>query len=308
MMKERCQILPLPNHQFQFLVDGDEKTRWHFDPSYPRPFFYPLICESGASLTRMGHPGAPNHDHHRSVWFAHHKVFGHDFWADGKGTLIRQKDWLAIEDGKQFSRLAVELHWLDGHDPSPLMRQILIVEFKPHDQFGWTLELQSTFVPTAEKLELQQTNFGFLAVRMSKQIASYFGGGTLTNSALQESEKNIFGKPAKWMDYSGNQFSHQLGKEIAEGISYIDHPQNPGQPTHWHVREDGWMGASPGMKSSLELTQSDPTTFRYLLWIHSGTLNGQATDALYDRFSLSPQLKFSPSGKPHTHGEISRAN
>ena len=30
----------------------------------------------------MGHPGAPDHDHHRSVWFAHFKVLGIDFWGD----------------------------------------------------------------------------------------------------------------------------------------------------------------------------------------------------------------------------------
>ncbi len=30
----------------------------------------------------MGHPGAPNHDHHRSIWFAHNKLLGIDFWSD----------------------------------------------------------------------------------------------------------------------------------------------------------------------------------------------------------------------------------
>ena len=54
---------------------------------------------SGESLTRMGHPGAPDHDHHRSIWFAHEKVSGVNFWTDLTTAKIRQKQWLAYEDG-----------------------------------------------------------------------------------------------------------------------------------------------------------------------------------------------------------------
>ena len=46
-------------------------------------------------LTRMGHPGAPDHDHHQSIWFAHHKVMGIDFWGNASGAVIRQLQWLA---------------------------------------------------------------------------------------------------------------------------------------------------------------------------------------------------------------------
>ena len=78
----RCRILPLPDSQTSFQIDGHERLRWHSGESYPRPFFYPLLGPTGSPLTRMGHPGAPNHDHHRSIWFAHHKVLGIDFWSD----------------------------------------------------------------------------------------------------------------------------------------------------------------------------------------------------------------------------------
>ena len=64
---DRCELLPLAEHQVSMRIDGVEKTRWHFGSEYPRPFFYPLNGPSGVSLTRMGHPGAHNHEHHRSV-------------------------------------------------------------------------------------------------------------------------------------------------------------------------------------------------------------------------------------------------
>ena len=240
----RCKVIPLPNHQVSFTIDGIEKTRWHYGPNYPRPFFYPIIGPSGETITRMGHPGAPDHDHHRSVWFAHYKLLGIDFWSDNSDAKIAQDAWLCYEDGDDNARMAANLQWLDGHDPTPLVTQQLIVTVRPMPNDEWTLTTQSTFTPTAESIEFQKTNFGFFAVRVAREIANAFGGGQLTNSEGQTGEPAIFGKPAKWVDYSGP-------KTRDEGITYFDHPTNPGQPTKWHVRSDGWMGASPCMDLSL---------------------------------------------------------
>lgn len=305
-MKKKCEIVPLPNHQFQFLYEGQEKTRWHFGSEYPRPFFYPTIVSSGESLTRMGHPGAPNHDHHRSVWFAHHKVFGHNFWADGTGTRIKQKEWLAIHEEDEYSRFGCRLDWLDGHDPTPLMQQELLVEFRPAKADSWLLELQSTFVPQSDELELQQTNFGFLAVRVSRQIAEHWGGGKLTNSDLRTTEKELFGKPSRWMDYSGQQYSRAENREIKEGVTYIDHIENFGQPTRWHVREDGWMGASPGMQSAINLKKNEPLVLRYLLYFHSGEVDANAANGYHDSFAKTPKLIVQRSTQKHRHYQIDR--
>ena len=95
----RCEVIPKGRHQFSMLYDGLTVANWNWDPSEPRPYFYPLIGPSGSELTRVGHPGAPNHDHHRSVWFAHAKVMGMDFWSDLTDARIRQREWIAIHDG-----------------------------------------------------------------------------------------------------------------------------------------------------------------------------------------------------------------
>ncbi|MCE9534547.1 MAG: PmoA family protein, partial [Planctomycetes bacterium] len=201
----RCEALPLANHQVAFIADGKERLRWHFDPKYPRPFLYPLIGPSGTSLTRMGHPGAPNHDHHRSIWFAHEKVLGINFWSDpakAASPAIKQKQWLCYQDGEKECAMAVLLGWYDGHDPRELMEQQLIVAVRPGPDGETFVEIQATFKPTGEMLEFGKTNFGFLAVRVAKNLSEYFGGGTLTNSDGKVHEPAIFGKSAKWMDYS----------------------------------------------------------------------------------------------------------
>src|SRR5215207_1190591 len=206
MPTPRCTILPLPDHRVSFRIGRAERLRWHYGPQYPRPFFYPLIGPaSGESLTRMGHPGAPDHDHHRSVWFAHEKVSGVNFWSDQTRARVRQKEWLAYQDGDAEAVMAVRLGWADGHDPKDLLEQDLFAAAAPGPDRETFLELQTTFRPTANQLEFGKTNFGFLAVRVAKAISAFFGGGTLTNSDGAAGEPAIFGKPARWVDYSGEQ-------------------------------------------------------------------------------------------------------
>jgi hypothetical protein len=300
----RCQITPLASHQTSVSIDDREILRWNFGNDYPRPFFFPVVAPSGALLTRMGHPGAPDHDHHQSIWFAHHKVMGIDFWGNASGAVIRQLQWLAYDDGDESCRIAVELGWFDGHDPAPLLKQELICEVRPlAARHEFTLELQSRFVPVSESLEFEKTNFGFLAVRVAKSISAVFGGGVLTGSEGAQTERNLFEQSARWIDYSGP--TDRKGNQI-EGITYFDHPSNPGQPTGWHVRDDGWLCAAPCMKTSITTRKQEPLTLRYLLHIHSGSIKPEQADNIYSEFSARSPMQVVKGTKPHTRWQIER--
>lgn len=300
----RCQALPLADHQVSFRIDDREVLRWNFGIEYPRPFFFPVIAPSGAMLTRMGHPGAPDHDHHQSVWFAHNKVLGMDFWGNTSGATVRQLQWYAWEDEDNFCRMAVELGWFDGHNPEPLIRQELICEVCPLDRpQEYSVELQSRFVPAAGSLEFGRTNFGFLAVRVAKSISAVFGSGILTGSEGTQGEKQLFGQVSRWMDYSG---PTRRGESDAEGITLMDHAGNPGQPTGWHVRDDGWMCASPCMNSAQIITKETPLTLRYLLHIHSGPVDADRAGRLQREFSGRPALRVVKSTTPHIRWKIER--
>lgn len=301
----RCQILPLAAHQVSIQIDGEEKLRWNAGYDYPRPFFFPFNGPSGHSLTRMGHPGAPNHDHHQSVWFAHNKVLGIDFWANTSPATIQQKEWLIYEDGEEQAILATLLTWHDGHEPEPLLEQQVIAVVRPGLGKGETLlELQNEFRPTSESLEFQQTNFGFLAVRVAKSIAEHFGGGQLTNSEGLVGEKDasgkpkIFGKPARWMDYSG-----PVPGGRTEGITYFDHPSNFSYPSSWHVREDGWMGCSVCMHRPVMTTKKEPLRLRFLLHAHSGTADADRSNRIAKEFGAWPRYEIVRSSKKHQHYE-----
>ncbi|GIW93597.1 MAG: hypothetical protein KatS3mg110_1638 [Pirellulaceae bacterium] len=301
----RCRVVPLPDYQVAFEVDGQERLRWHFGRHYPRPFFYPLRGPSGQPLTRMGHPGAPNHDHHRSIWFAHHRAMGIDFWSDTTPAHIRQLGWLAYQDG-EHAAMAADLAWYDGHDPQPLLKQRLIVAVHPGPQPGETLvELDSEFRPEAEQFEFGQTNFGFLAVRVASHLSAFFGHGRLRDSEGRQGEKEIFGQTARWMDYSGPAPPDQSSFH-EEGICYFDHPSNPRYPNSWHVRDDGWMGAAVCLKGPLTCGNQQPLRLRYLLWAHAGPCNPDQANHLAKWFADLPPWKLHRPPTPHRTWEIVR--
>ncbi len=302
----RCEVVPSPGDVFRLTIDGVERTAWHWGSSAPRPFFYPFLGPSGASLTRMNHPGAPNHDHHRSIWFAHHDVLGVDFWSEGKPPRIVQSKWLALEDADDAVRMAVQLHWIDGHDPRPLVEQELLATLRPGPEGESFLELDSTFRPLSEMLEFRQTNFGFLGIRLARSISAVFGAGGLTNSNRLQGERAIFGKPARWMDYSGpvpvGTGAQRL--RVTEGVTCFDHPSNPGFPVSWHVRDDGWMGPSACRHGPILITRAEPLRLRYLLHAHAGAINPEKADALADAFANRPRYRVVRSKRPHRHYDI----
>lgn len=306
---ERCELLPLPDHQVSFQIDGIEKTRWHFGEEYPRPFFYPFNGPAGVSLTRMGHPGAENHDHHRSIWFAHHDIGGVDFWSDNTEGRVRQKHWFAYRDGDDECVMASALGWFDG-EGRELMEQEVVAALRPREDGEHELEIQITMRPPAkaETVELGKTNFGFLAVRVSKTISKHFGGGDLTSSEGRKGEKPNFEKSARWMDYSGPVVTGTGSerKVVTEGITYFDHPENPRYPTHWHVREDGWMGAAFCYSEGHTITKEEPLVLRYLLHAHAGDYNADNAKAVAESFGRRPGFTIGKPDRKHRQYDVWR--
>ena len=297
-----CEVIPLPDQVISFRIRGKEVARWNGSPVNPRPFLYPVIGPSGSCLTRMGHPGAPNHDHHRSVWIAHNKLLGIDFWSEETPARIRQTGWLALEDGPQ-GVMAVTLSWFDGHDPAPLVDQDLILALRPLDDEEYLLDWQLKFTPRSDQIEFQQTNFGFLAVRVAKSLSAVFGGGQITDSERRSGEQAIFGQTARWVDYSVPVVGENR-HVVTEGITYLDHPGNPTFPSRWHVRDDGWMGCAPCLERGMVIQKSSPLPLRYGLHIHRGAGDANRTDAVFRIWESMPRYRVQKGTRPHHQYEL----
>lgn len=261
----RMQVIPLPRSEVSIQDDGRELTRHIYDSSLRRPFLYPLLGPSGRSLTRMGHPRDPNgHSHHNSVWISHNMVDGVDFWGDAGHGRIVQRTITQFGDADEEALVQSENEWLGAGD-KVLLKELRTMRVQPLEGKTWLLVIDLELAPPAGEVTLGKTPFGFIGVRMAKTIGVHDGGGTIRNSAGGVNEKEVFWKPAKWVDYSG-----PIARDTVEGITLMDHPGNPNHPAKFHVRDDGWMGASATFDAARTIRAGEPLKLRYGLWIHAG--------------------------------------
>lgn len=259
----RLQAIPQPGRQLSFRRDGQEIARMHFGPELRRPFLFPLIGPSGRSLTRMGHPHDPEgHSHHNSVWISHNDVQGVVFWGDrGKGRIAHQRIEKIDETG-DAAWLITHNAWIDEASKKPLLAERRRTHVQLLDAGEWLLILDLRFEAKGE-IVLGKTPFGMIGVRMAKTIGVHDGGGTIRNSNGQTNEKGVFWKPARWVDYSG-----PITDKAIEGITLFDHPDNPNHPSVFHVRDDGWMGASLTFAAPRKIAPGEPLHVRYGLYVH----------------------------------------
>jgi hypothetical protein len=282
----RMQALPLPHHEISFQRDGVELTRFHFDPADKRPFLYPLNGPSGRSLTRMGHPHDPvTHSHHNSLWLAHHSVNGISFWEDRGTPQIRCLRVEQFEDTDDFASVTAVNSWGDTNKVLLTERRRITVQTLPRNE--WLLALDVRFDAVKEPVTLGKTPFGFAAVRMAKSIGVNDGGGMIRNSEGAVNEAGVFWKRAKWVDYSGAIVSNAV-----EGITFFDHPSNPNHPSYFHVRNDGWMGASITFDDARVIETNKPLQLRYGFYVHSGLLETNVLERRWSEFSKTaiPEL------------------
>lgn len=278
----RLQVVPQPHDQDSFQLDGRELTRLHRAADQQRPFLFPIVGPSGRSLTRMGHPHDPvSHSHHNSFWVSHHDVNGVDFWGDkGAGRILTTSvDYYDDSDTAAVTQIVNA--WRDSSG-NTLLTERRRISVSTLDHNNWLLTLDLEFTAAKEPVTFGKTPFGLVGVRMAKTIGVRDGGGTIRNSAGQTNEKEVFWKPARWCDYSG-----PIAPGHVEGVALFDHPSNPNYPTVFHVRDDGWMGASLTFDGPRTVEPTKPLRLRYALYVHADAPSIESIDGYWKRFALT---------------------
>jgi len=272
------QATPAPDQQIVFEIDGEEAARYHYGPSYHRPFVFPLIGPAGRPLTRLTHPHDPEgHGHHLSIWVSHRDVNGINFWENGPARIVHSRIE-QLEDG-DTACVTAKNAWTDGAgDVLVEERRTLQLHSLPNREryLDITIELS----PVAPTVTFGKTPFGFLAVRVAKTMSVNDGGGQIRNSEGGINEEAVLWKRARWVDYTG-----PVTPTEQNGITFFDHPANPRFPTYFHVRNDGWMGASFTYESSHALKEGAKLTLRYRLYAHDGNATPETIEAHWQRFA-----------------------
>ena len=218
-----------------------------------------------------------DHQHHRSLWFAHGAVNGHDFWSEAKsfGKTVHD-DFLEVSSGKDAGVIKERNKWVAADGTVVCTDERTLRFYNPGSASERVLDFDITLFASNGELTFGDTKEGTMAVRLAEtmRVRGKVGKGHIVNSEGVRDGKT-WGKRANWCDYYGP----VEGKTV--GIAIFDHPQNPRHPTWWHVRDYGLFAANPFGQhdfqslpdknaGNLVVPAGKSITFRYRFYLHEG--------------------------------------
>ncbi|MCE9591009.1 MAG: PmoA family protein [Planctomycetes bacterium] len=281
--------------QLRILRDGRPLTNYRFAAAFFKPHFWPVIGPLGDPVTRAfpNTADAPDemhdHPHHRGLHFTHGEVAypGEpftDFWAEDAGIkqgriLHRAFDAGPNCNGAEATFGAVN-DWLTPDGKRMLTER---AHWRITDLGGGAtaFALRSALSPVHRSISFLDTKEGSFAIRVATSMdeqkdetgpRSKDPRGVISNSLGKAGEKECWGRPADWVDYTGL----VNGRKV--GVAMFDHPDNRPR-AKWHVRGYGLFAANPfGSRcfnpehpaAELKLDPGQTLTLRYGLLVHPG--------------------------------------
>lgn len=260
-----------------------------------RPFLYPVIGPAGLPVTRNWpmsfQPGeAKDHPHHRSFWYAHGDVNGHDFWSESsRAGRIEHVYFQEIVSGAEWGRIVAwnRLVAKNGAVVGTDKREITIYNRPDSER---QIDFDITFLASHGDLVLGDTKEGSMAIRLAPtmRLKGEVAQGRIVNSeGLRDGE--TWGQRAKWVDYSGP----VQGKTV--GVAIFDHPDNPRHPTWWHVRDYGLFAANPFGIHNFERKEkglgdyrvpaSKSAQWKYRFFMHLGNAKEADVESKYAEYT-----------------------
>jgi hypothetical protein len=286
-------------------IGGTLFTEYLFRPSLGRrPFLYPVLLADGTRMTRdfpmRDTPGEDrDHPHQRSLWFAHGRVNGFDFWNEGtaggptpKGSIVH--DALLLTEGGEVGVICARNRWLAPDGTTLVCTDETTLRFgaAAHGARWIDFELTLHARPDAPLL-LGDSKEGTMAVRVAQWMTPPHrlsgrdipGEGRIV-LATGVRDHDAWGKRAAWCDYFGTHDGRVYG------IALFEHPSNFRHPTWWMARDYGLLAANPFGQHEFEKTENRQAgdhivpaggtlTLRYRVYFHHGDTD---TAAIADRY------------------------
>lgn len=256
------------------------------NPTRRRPFFDPVIGPTGHPYTVTGktHDPTGSHAHHDGLWVAHNQVDGRNFWAN-TGGVIAHEAIEAIEDGPVFARIVARSQWIEGGETRLKERRaVTLYRGEPDVR---RLDIAMVVSPPGEQsVTLRQSTFGLLAVRVPATMSVFDGGGAISNARGGVNEREVHLNRAEWLDLSG-----PVAPDLLGGVAILDHPGNPGYPTLWHCRDDGWAGAAVSGNGDVTIPAGGSLSLSYRVVLHRGDAESGRIAAQHAAFAAVPVVE-----------------
>ena len=235
-----------------------------------------------------------DHTHHRGLFIGFGDINGVNFWEiepeakpsgdnpKAKGTIVL-KSIGDIKPGKKSGSIAMTFDWQTPE-------QGVILEEERTSTFTTgkdvrVIDSDSIFTAKAP-VKFGDTKEGFFAIRLADSMAGK-NGGIMTNSEGAQTEKEVWGKRADWVDYDGTVEGQKVG------IVIFDNPANFNHPPRWHSRDYGLFAVNPFGAKEFDKTApaggyamrpGEQTRFRYRVIIHPGDFSKKKIAELYDAY------------------------
>jgi methane monooxygenase PmoA-like len=283
-------------------IGGKAFSTFHYGKDWDKPFLHPLRASSGTIVTR-GFPlekiEGESNDHfwQRGLWFAHGDINGIDFWREASSDKIKDAKLplpvglIAIKSAPKFKsesvdgRISADFNLVAPGDKilGTLSQQYII---RSLDKNIIIDVKAAVLADRGISLKMGDTEEGLLGFRFADEFKED-RGAILTNSDGLKGTDKIWGKRARWVDYSTSIKGEKLG------VAIFDHPQNPKHPTYWHARGYGLNAANPfgehdfrndkSLDGSVTIPAGGNLNFHYRVVIHPG--DAQGIEQLYTAFA-----------------------
>jgi hypothetical protein len=276
--------------RFRVELDGELFTQLIYS-GHRKPILYPVHGPYGIAMTRhfpmvKGVKGEnQDHPHHTSIFFTHGDVNGVDFWHKEGRIVLDEVVQAGVEDGE--ARIMTRNKWMKGK--KVVCRDLLEIRCGT-DRGGRFIDFKITLHASEGPLTFGDTKEGTMGSRTHPALRLKTGAAGVNSEGV--TGKAVWGKKARWVDYSGM----VEGKRI--GVAVFDHPSNLRHPTTWHARDYGLLSANPfGLSSFLgrkhdgtfKLDQDARQTFNYRFLFHKGDVADADIAERYAAWAKKPR-------------------
>ena len=215
------------------------------DPILTRRGLINIKSPSGIPITRP-FPAPKNEDHsnmHPGIWLSYGWIDGNDYWR--LKSKVKFENFLQEPtSNKKNALFSVRNRYLNEDSTETVCIEDSTYNFSLHPK-GVLLEISATYFNDEREFAFGDQEESGLALRMAKSLTVEFGKGRILNNTGDLNGKGTWGKPFKWIDYSG------IHDEKRIGLLLI--PSNKNKMESWaHSRDYGVLVANPFPKQPQE--------------------------------------------------------
>jgi len=229
---------------------------------------HPVFTPAGLAVNRMYPLGSAageseDHPHHVGVFFTYDKVNGEGFWNNTTfPPRIEHAEVKAMEGGPGAGRLSTISYWA-GKSGHALLEERREMVFRARES-EYVIDFFITLKALTEAVTFDDTKEGMFGLRVAPWLREKDGAGMYLSSGGATTEKNVWGKRARWVRLQGNNDGRLAGAAI------VNHPRSVNFPTYWHARGYGLFAANPLGQQVFEKSRGNKDARPFALTLRPG--------------------------------------